>query len=333
MKNLNRAKKRIKPLIQTTLAAIVTMGIAIDGAIAHGNEMPVEANNMFYDQLDASPAAPKGITREYIAGVAQRTGVSAKELMSLAEQDVCKNPDLESVCAYFGNQAVYKARNLAWQLKSQGASDDTVLKSFTSVLGVGASINLNRLYGEKGLADRQVNARSARKIASRPLTNIDAERTREGSVANAELDDQSYIKDNNRLLCLGLKTAVDQKLITSTNPIYGRNYRLVTCAAGLNWRATWSLLWWDLSAQVGVVLTHSRFSRRVLGFWHLTGADDHICSYANAMGNAVNNCNNYSWTSPPSARANFLFNQPVGAVFARGHAHKLGHHFNTQIDF
>ncbi|MEX0914710.1 MAG: hypothetical protein WD397_08130 [Wenzhouxiangellaceae bacterium] len=302
MQNLNRTNKRVKSLIQATLVAIVTMGIALDAAIAHNDEMPADGGDVFYDQLDASPAAPKGITREYIAQVAKRTGINPKELMSLAEQDVCKNPDVESVCAYFGNQTVYKARNLAWELKSQGASDDTVLESFASVLEIGLSRNLNEIYGEKGLADK-------------------------------EFDERNSSEERNRLLCGGLKTAIDQQQINSTNPIYGRNYRLVTCAAGLNWRATWSILWWEWSAQAGLVVTHSRFSRRVLGFWHLTGADDHICSSANAMGNSVTNCNSYNWGSPVSARANFLFNQPAGAVFARGHAHKLGHNFNTQINF
>ena len=273
---------------------------------ANTGTVPTEDMQKYFDSLDASIGMPKGMTEEYVMDVAKRTNKTKEEseqMVVAAKADICSLPEMNDLCNFMGKETLYKVRNLAWTIKSSGGSNQEVLDAVSPIMEYGITKNLETLYGDTGLADS-------------------GERSK--LVVSAK---------NKSALCFGLPTAIHTRNISTTNPFYGQNYRLVTCAAGLNWYHVWSIMWWEISVQVGAVMTHSRFSRRIGGLWHLTGADKRICSTAYALGNTQYQCNDYNWSSPISVKSNVLINQSVASVYARGYARKLGKNFNTQINF
>lgn len=227
------------------------------------------------------------------------------------ESDICEREDVAALCTYAGSETIYKVRDLSWRLMQAGASSEQILERSGAVLSYGIQKNLESLYGERGLAEEDFEKLSAS--------------SRGGSNSRAPAG----------ILCFGMQTAIDEQTIPGTNPFYGQRYRLVTCAAGLNVEVST----WLFASQFGAVITHSRFARRVLGVWHLTGADPHICSIARAMGSTTTRCNNFRWNAPVAIAADINFEWLFGSSFdfqpvnARGHAHKLGHTFSTFIGF
>ena len=331
-------KNKMKHVTGAILTALLCSAAFTSVASAHEGETQAPKKDMkaYFESLDASRGMPKGMTQEYIANAVKKGGGTSEDvkfLISTFETDICSFDDMKNICAYMGRDTLYKVSNVAWKAKSAGASNDEIAKIVAPILEYGITKNLEELYGDKGLKDadfekltRQINRGTLKKRFRREGRR---------SIPNKRMEQMPQQKKGDgasRWLCLGLKADADTQTISSTNPIYGRKYRLVTCAAGLNKRWAWRFLWWDFSAQGGAVLTHSRFARRI-GLWHSTGADSNICATGNALGNSQTKCNNYSWSTPVVIRARFIFNQPAGVVFAKGHAHKLGRQFNTHINF
>ena len=264
----------------------------------------------YFERLDATATAPAAIVSSEMQRELVKSGLSqadADRILADVKTDICKNNEVARLCAYAGNDTIYKVRNLSWALISKGATREEVLAATRPIIEYGITRNWEKIDGEKGISDSDLA-----QIASQRRLPI-----RDGSIA-----------------CLGLATATDQQTITTTNPLFARDYRLVTCAIGLDIYQSWHI--WPFptfSFQFGFVLTHSRFARRVAGVWIATGADPQICSTASAMGAVGGGCHNYSWSSPVAVQANFLFNHSQGAVYAAGRATKLGHNFGTQINF
>lgn len=242
-------------------------------------------------------------------------------MLENVNKDICQDREIKALCAYAGAETIYKVSQMAYSIRFNGGSDDDVINAITPIFNYGITKNLEKLYGKEGLSNSDFA-----KIYREKGLDKGVRQERRGPLKLKKGD------GNSRILCLGLNTNVDTQTISSTNPIYGRQYRLVSCSAGLNIRRSGQFLFWKWSAQAGFVFTHSRFARKI-ALWHLTGADKHICSYANALGNDVTKCNDYKWSSPTAIKARFLWNQPAGVVVARGHAHKLGRNFNTNRNY
>lgn len=324
-----------------SIATIASLAVA-PSAFAHdsNNNDGSKTNTIarYYESLPANKGAPANFDKEWARTQILKGGGNEEDvkfLLTQAESDICNTEEVKPLCAYAGATTIHKVRNLAYKLKRAGAKDSDVMDAIAPIMEYGITMNLEKLYGEKGLSDDDW-AKIARKKGIRANRNLQerGERRVPGQPLKLEQRNKANLKGiGDRLRCLGLNTDMDEQTITSTNPIYGRRYRLVTCSAGFNIRRSWSLWWWDFSIQGGGVFTHARFARRVLGVYHLTGAQDHICSGANALGNAVTNCNNNNWSAPPATRIRVLWNQPAGVVVASGHAHKLGHNFNTSRNY
>ena len=282
---------------------------------SYAHDIPNPANGpelaKFFDGLDASPQLPGKIDRATLESEVKEAGGNREDVDRLEKElasDVCKQEDLANFCALVGNDTIYKIRNLAFAQRDKGIAPEAVITATLPLLEYGAAQNIAKLYGEGGMSDENLAAK---------------------------LKESGLRFDTERLLCAGLATAVDQKTLAATNPIYGKEYRLVTCAIGMNWYKTIKI--WPfpkLSVQLGWVWTHSRFARRVLALWHLTGADSHICAYANAMNTSyATPCAPYTWGKAGWAFSPILFNQAQLPVTAGGHADRLGQSFNTQIGF
>ncbi len=326
-------KSRISSIGVYILTLLLGCIFFVQQSIAHETMPTANIENMqqYFDSLDASGTMPEGLSREYIRNVVKNAGGNNNDIKFIIKtfnSDICGFEDMKSACAYMGRDTLNKASNLAWQASSAGASNEEIMAMIAPVMEYGISRNLENLYGEKGLSDENFI-----KLNDELGLTTDHSGLHERNklpVGQSGLLDRKGLTQ--RLLCLGLRTAIDEQTINSTNPLYGKKYRMVTCAAGFNWRFSIRLFFLKISAQVGTVVTHSRFARKIL-FWHLTGADPHICATANAMGNIKTKCNNYNWSSPVVFKANFLWNKPAGVVMAHGHAVKLGREFNTAIGF
>ena len=320
----------------------ITLLTITPNAFAHessqNSEKEFKEMARYYDSLPANKGAPIGWDKEWARSQILKRGGTENDvefLLEQAENDICKTEEVKAICAYAGSNTIYKVRNLAYSLKRAGAKDSDVMDAIGPVMEHGITVNLEKLYGEKGLSDDDW-AKIARQkgIKNNHRLQKKGERRRIAEPLQSDPNNRANLKGiGDNLLCLGLNTDIDEQIITSTNPIYGRRYRLVTCSAGFEFRRAWSFLWWDFSVQGGAVISHARFARRILGIYHLTGAQEHVCSGANALGNATTNCNNNNWSAPPAANAGLIWNQPSGVVVASGHAHKLGHNFNTSRNY
>ncbi len=305
----------MKYLSTSRAAGLLSLGVCIAAMSSTFAAEPINPVvrpefTKYFERLDATATAPAALVSPDMQRELVKSGLSqadADRILVDVKTDICKNNEVARLCAYAGNDTVYKVRNLSWNLISKGATREEVLAATRPVFEYGIARNWEKIDGEKGISDSDLA-----QIASQRRLSV-----RDGSIA-----------------CLGLATAIDQQTITTTNPVFAKDYRLVTCAIGLDVYQSWHI--WPFptfSFQLGFVLTHSRFARKVASVWIATGADPQICSTASAMGAVGGGCNNYSWSSPVAVQANLLFNHSQGAVYAAGRATKLGHNFGTQINF
>ena len=176
---------------------------------------------------------------------------------------------------------------------------------------IGIVRNLAELYGEKGLTDDAV-------------AKLDGGGSKSGGTLKSS---GVFFGCTN-----------DIRLLPTTNPIYGRNYKLTNCGTGFGWRTAFAIILpfvgeISFSLELDLLFSHSRFSRKIGPVWHLTGAEPHICTNSEIGFDPNPRCNSNSWSSPVSANVGFFVNQPIQPVIARGHAHRLGTEFTTVRQF
>jgi len=210
-----------------TIATTVTLAafaFAPD-ALAHNDhadtnaELVAKQNAMalYFERLPGKKGAPIGFDKTWARNQIINSGGTENDVAFMLEnvdKDICLDVEIKRLCAYFGAETIYKVSQMAYSIRYNGGSDDDVTNAVTPIFDYGITKHLEGLYGKKGLSDEDFTKIAGRKGIS---AKIQQERGQPQKLKN----------DNSRFLCLGLNTNVDTQTISTTNPIYGRQYRMV----------------------------------------------------------------------------------------------------------
>lgn len=280
---------------------------------------PMDDVARIYDSLSARPGWPaKASEAEVDAGLARR-GVKPEQrraIIAVMRQDVCRLSEMVSVCRYYGAETIYKLQKLGWgnttgaasaAVAAASRSEGGLLALQARLLEYGATQNLARFYGRKGTTDAQeavlnnANRRAAKRLGFSTQLNV----------------------------WFACRDDVRSLPATSLLPIT-RDYKLTTCGTGFGFVMAFSLFGWELRLETDLLLSHSRFARKVLLVWWPTGAEPYICADSVINGSGNQQCNNYSWSSPVSFKFDIFVNS-TPSVVSVGTARRLNQPFSVSV--